>query len=331
MKITILGGGAMATACAVLLSEQPDHSVTIWARNAEYAAQMARDHENRRLLPGIPIPESVQITSDIQSAVDGADLLVASIPTAFLREALTTHRDILSGGQPIVSVIKGIENETLLRPSEIISEVLGTDRVVVLAGPSHAEEIARRKPASVVAAAADAGLATLVQQAFSTDRFRVYTNTDIVGVELGGALKNVLAIAVGICDGLSYGDNAKSALMTRGLVEMNRFGTAFGAEPTTMFGLAGIGDLITTCVSGFSRNRHVGEELGRGRRLDEILADMSAVAEGVRTTRSVYGLAEKHDVDMPITREVYEVLFEDKDPEAATDSLMARPPRDEGH
>ncbi len=330
MKITILGGGAMATACAVLLSEQPDHSVTIWARNAEYAAQMARDHENQRLLPGIPIPECVQITSDIQAAVDGADLIVVSIPTAFLREALTEYRNVLSGGQPIVSVIKGIENETLLRPSEIISEVLGTDRVVVLAGPSHAEEIARRKPASVVAAASDAELANLVQQTFSTDRFRVYTNTDVVGVELGGALKNVLAIAVGICDGLGYGDNAKSALMTRGLVEMNRFGTAFGAEPTTMFGLAGIGDLITTCVSGFSRNRHVGKELGRGRKLAEILAEMTAVAEGVRTTRSVYGLAKKHDVDMPITREVYAVLFEDKDPEAATDSLMARPPRDEG-
>jgi len=331
MKITILGGGAMATACAVLLSEQPDHSVTIWARHAEYAAQMARDHENRRLLPGIAIPESVEITSDIQAAVAGADLLVTSIPTAFLRDALTSHRDVLSGGQPIVSVIKGIENETLLRPSQIISDVLGTDRVVVLAGPSHAEEIARRKPASVVAASSDASLASLVQETFSTDRFRVYTNTDVVGVELGGALKNVLAIAVGICDGLGYGDNAKSALMTRGLVEMNRFGTAFGAEPTTMFGLAGIGDLITTCVSGFSRNRHVGEELGRGRKLDEILSEMSAVAEGVRTTRSVYGLAKKHDVDMPITREVYEVLFEGKDPEAATDSLMARPPRDEGN
>ncbi|MHC4880230.1 MAG: NAD(P)H-dependent glycerol-3-phosphate dehydrogenase [Planctomycetota bacterium] len=330
MKITILGGGAMATACAVLLSEQPDHSVTLWARNAEYAARMTSTRENQRLLPGIPIPESVEITSDIQSAVDGAELLVASIPTAFLRDALTTHRDVLTGDQPIVSVIKGIENETFLRPSGIISEVLGNDRVVVLAGPSHAEEFARRKPASVVAAASDDQLASFVQQTFSTDRFRVYTNSDIVGVELAGALKNVLAIAVGICDGLEYGDNAKSALMTRGLVEMNRFGTAFGAEPTTMFGLAGIGDLITTCVSGFSRNRHVGEELGRGKKLDQILNEMSAVAEGVRTTRSVFELARDNDVDMPITREVYAVLFDDKDPEAATDSLMARPPRDEG-
>ncbi len=330
MKITILGGGAMATACAVLLSEQPDHSVTLWARNAEYAAQMASNRENRRLLPGIPIPESVEITADIQSAVDGAELIVASIPTTSLRDALTTHRDVLSGGVPIVSVIKGIENDTFLRPSGIISDVLQTDRVIVLAGPSHAEEFARRKPASVVAAADDPKLASLVQQTFSTDRFRVYTNTDMVGVELAGALKNVLAIAVGICDGLEYGDNAKSALMTRGLVEMNRFGTAFGAEPTTMFGLAGIGDLITTCVSGFSRNRHVGEELGRGKKLDQILDEMSAVAEGVRTTRSVFELARDNDVDMPITREVYAVLFDDKDPEAATDTLMARPPRDEG-
>lgn len=320
----------MATACAVLLSEQPNHQVTIWARNPEYAAQMAQSRENARLLPGIQIPDQVRITADLSAATRETDLIVASIPTAFLREALTAHRDVLSARVPIVSVIKGIENDTLLRPSQIISSVLDNDQVIVLAGPSHAEEIARRKPASLVAAAADIQLANLVQQTFSTERFRVYTNTDIVGVELGGALKNVLAIAVGISDGLGYGDNAKAALMTRGLVEMTRFGTAFGAEPTTMFGLAGIGDLITTCVSGFSRNRHVGEELGRGRALDDILAEMSAVAEGVRTTRSVYGLATRHHVDMPITREVHAVLFDRKSPEAATDSLMARPPRDEG-
>lgn len=327
MKITILGGGAMATACSVLLAEQSDHSVAIWARNPDYAAQIQQTRENQRLLPGITLPESINVTSDLTQAVEDADMLVVSVPTAYLRDALTEHRQLLTAEVPIVSVLKGIENETLLRPSEIITEILGNDRVVVLAGPSHAEEIARRLPASVVAASADHDLAVRVQSVFSTDRFRVYTNADVVGVELGGALKNVLAIAVGICDGLGFGDNAKSALMTRGLVEMTRFGSSFGADPNTLFGLAGIGDLITTCVSGYSRNRHVGERLGKGETLDQILGSMSAVAEGVRTTRSVQKIAEKFNIDMPITREVYEVLFNNRDPVTATDSLMCRPPK----
>ena len=327
MKITILGGGAMATACSVLLAEQPEHSVSIWARNPDYAAQMQQNRENQRLLPGIMLPDSIAVTADLEAATSNTDMIVVSVPTAYLREALTEHRRSLTATVPIVSVLKGIENETLLRPSQIISEVLGNDRVVVLAGPSHAEEIARRLPASVVAASTDHHLAVQVQKVFSTDRFRVYTNEDVIGVELGGALKNVLAIAVGICDGLGFGDNAKSALMTRGLVEMTRFGAAFGADPNTLFGLAGIGDLITTCVSGFSRNRHVGERLGKGESLDRILSSMSAVAEGVRTTRSVQQLAENFNIDMPITREVFEVLFEGKNPAAATDSLMCRPPK----
>lgn len=329
MKITILGGGAMATACSVLLAEQPEHSVSIWARNPDYATQMQQTRENRRLLPGISLPESVTVTSDLVAAVDETEMIVVSVPTAYLRDALTEHQQSLTADVPIVSVLKGIENETLLRPSEIIAEILANDRVVVLAGPSHAEEIARRLPASVVAASADHDLAVQVQSVFSTDRFRVYTNADVVGVELGGALKNVLAIAVGICDGLGFGDNAKSALMTRGLVEMSRFGASFGADPNTLFGLAGIGDLITTCVSGYSRNRHVGERLGKGETLDQILESMSAVAEGVRTTRSVQTIAEKFNIDMPITREVFEVLFNNRDPVTATDSLMCRPPKNE--
>ena len=329
MKITILGGGAMGTACAVLLAEQSGRPVSIWARNVEYASEMQARRVNRRLLPDIRIPDSVAVTSDINAAVDGADLLVASIPTAFLRGALTTHRDILASAAPVVSVIKGIENESFLRPTEIVTDVLGHDRVAVLAGPSHAEEFARGRPCSMVAAAKDESLAKQVQEMFTTDRFRVYTNSDVVGVELGGALKNVLAIAVGISDGLDYGDNAKSALMTRGLVEMSRFGAEFGADPNTLFGLAGIGDLITTCVSGFSRNRHVGERLGRGESLDEILDSMSAVAEGVRTTRSVFDIASARNLDMPITREVYSVLFDGKDPREATNALMSRPPRGE--
>jgi len=329
MKITVLGGGAMGTACAIVLAEKSGQDVTVWSRNPDYADQMSRDRENTRLLPGIPIPAAVTMTSDLSSAVENTDLMVAAIPTAFLRQALSSHRERLPSGVPVVSVIKGLENATFLRPSEIVKEILNTPLVAVLAGPSHAEEIARRQPASLVVAASDRSFAKHVQDVFSTDRFRVYTNDDVIGVELGGALKNVLAIAVGICDGMNLGDNAKAALMTRGLVELTRFGTSFGASSSTLFGLAGIGDLITTCVSGFSRNRSVGVRLGRGESLNDILDSMSAVAEGVPTTRSVYELARNSGVEMPITREVYAVLFEGRSPESATDSLMGRPPRGE--
>lgn len=328
-KITILGSGAMATACSVLLSERPDQDVAIWARSAKTAEELAVTRENRRLLPGVKIPERVLITADITQAIDGADLLVVAIPTKFLREVLGQIAGVLTANRPVVSVVKGLENETFLRPSQIIAEVLGQRAVVALSGPSHAEEISRRLPASVVAASGDVALAKRVQQIFNTGRFRVYTNIDIIGVELAAALKNVVAIAAGICDGLEYGDNAKSALMTRGLVEMTRFGTALGAEAETFYGLAGIGDLITTCTSRHSRNRRVGERLGRGETLEQILASMEAVAEGINTTRSVYELAEQQGIEMPITAEVYAVLFHHKRPEEATDCLMARPPRGE--
>lgn len=290
---------------------------------------MRADRENRRLLPGVPIPDSVQITADVAEAADGARFLVAAIPSKFLRAALTAIAGRLADDCPVISVIKGLELDTFLRPSEIIAEVLGPRAVVALGGPSHAEEIARRLPASVVAAGDDLALARDVQEMFTTDRFRVYTNPDITGVELAGALKNVIAIAAGICDGLDYGDNAKSALMTRGLVEITRFGCAFGAEPATFAGLAGMGDLITTCISPYGRNRMVGRRLGRGESLDAIVDSMSGVAEGVTTTKSVFGLAERKGIEMPITAEVHAVLFEGKSPVEATDSLMARPLKEE--
>ncbi len=328
-RITVIGGGAMGTACAILLSENPEQQVALWARSSDHAADMASSRENKRLLPGITIPDSIEITSDIEAAVTDSDLLVMAVPTAFLRECLNDISAALTDDRPVVSVIKGIENETFQRPSEIIGEVLGSRAVVSLSGPSHAEEITRRLPASVVAASGDLALAKSVQQTFTTDRFRVYTNVDIIGVELAAALKNVIAIATGICDGLGYGDNAKSALMTRGLVEMTRFGTSLGAEPQTFAGLAGMGDLITTCASPYSRNRKVGERLGAGETLEQILESMDAVAEGVWTTRSVHELAEQQGIEMPITAEVFRVLFEGKHPVEATDSLMMRPPRDE--
>ncbi len=328
-KITILGNGAMATACAILLSENPEQRVAMWTRNPAYAEEISRDRENRRLLPGVPLPESLEVTGDIDQAIEGAEFLIAAIPTKYLRSALMQLAPSLKGDRPVVSVIKGLENQTFMRPSEIIEDVLGSRAVVALGGPSHAEEISRRLPASVVAASGDVALAKTVQEMFTTDRFRVYTNQDIIGVELAGALKNIIAIAAGISDGLKYGDNAKSALVTRGLVEITRFGESLGAEPLTFSGLAGMGDLITTCTSRYSRNRMVGERLGQGENLNDILNSMRGVAEGVTTTSSVYELAEKMAIDMPITQEVYRVLFEEKSPEEATNTLMLRPPRDE--
>lgn len=324
-KVTILGSGAMATACAILLAQRSQTHVWIWGRDADAIREMQTTRENRRLLPGISIPDNIRLTAQLPEALEGADVLVAAIPTQYLRASLTPMRPLLQREVPVVSVAKGIENGTFLRPTQIIAEVLGCPTVAALSGPSHAEEIGRGQPAIVVAASADEAFAQQVQELFNTDRFRVYTNSDLVGVELAGALKNVMALAAGISDGLGYGDNAKSALMTRGLVEMTRFGLRFGAESGTFSGLAGMGDLITTCVSPFGRNRKVGERLGRGETLTEILKTMAAVAEGVATTRSVHGIALRDDIDMPITQEVYQVLFEEKSPAAATQSLMLRP------
>lgn len=328
-KVTILGSGAMATACAVVLSEQPGNEVTIWARNPAHAEQIRRERENRRLLPGIRIPDRIQVTADIEQAVAGAEFLLAAIPTQFLRASLSELRPHLSPDLPVISVVKGIENGTFLRPSEIITNVLGSQAVVALSGPAHAEEVARRMPTTVVAASGDLSLARQVQKLFGTDRFRVYSNPDLVGVELAAALKNVMAIAAGISDGLGFGDNAKSALLTRGLVEMIRFGLQFGADASTFHGLAGFGDLITTCISPYGRNLRVGRRLGNGESIQEILASMESVAEGVATARSVHDIAGQEGIDMPITGEVYRVLFEHKSPVEATISLMHRPQRAE--
>ncbi len=329
MKITILGGGGMATACAIVLAEHPALDVSIWARNAAHANDMVTSRCNQRLLPGVRIPDRIEITSDVTTAADGADVLVAAVPTAFLRQALSDIADKLPAQVPVLSVIKGLENDTFARPTQIITSVLGSRPVAALGGPCHAEEAAQRMPASVVIASEDEAFATTAQRLFATDRFRVYTNRDLLGVELAGALKNVIAIAAGICDGLGYGDNAKSALMTRGLAEMTRFGVALGADKSTFFGLAGLGDLITTCVSQHGRNRKVGERLGRGETISEILSSMTAVAEGVSTARSIHDLARQRGIDMPITREAFAVLFESKSPAAATESLMQRPSRGE--
>ncbi|MFO0945443.1 MAG: NAD(P)H-dependent glycerol-3-phosphate dehydrogenase [Planctomycetota bacterium] len=322
-RFTVIGDGAMGTACALLLAKNPEQHVTLWCQFEANAADMLAHRENRKFLPGVAIPEKVRITADFQTARDAAAFVLA-VPTVYVGPTLETLKAAWPTGSPVISVIKGIERETFRTPSQIIEGVLGHQPVIVLSGPSHAEEIAREKPASVVASSGDLRLARQVQQWFSTDRFRVYTTPDLRGTELGGALKNVIAIAAGICDGLEFGDNAKSALVTRGLVEMVRLGKFLGAEEETFYGLAGLGDLITTCMSRHSRNRRVGDQLGRGMTLDEILASSPQVAEGVWTSRSVHDLSLKHRIEMPVSEEVYQILFEKKNPLKAVADLMTR-------
>jgi glycerol-3-phosphate dehydrogenase (NAD(P)+) len=329
IHFAVLGDGAWGTAVALLLAQNPDHRVTLWSARAENAKILRERRENVRLLPGIAIPEEVELTSAIGSAVADAQCYVLSIPTVYLRPTLQCIQPLLRSDRPVVSLAKGLENETFLRPTEIVQELLGSKRVAALSGPSHAEEVSRGRPTTLVAASTDLELARWIQEHFATDRLRIYTNVDVIGVELAGALKNIMGIAAGISDGLGFGDNAKAALLTRGLVEMARFGVALGAEHQTFFGLAGLGDLITTCASKHGRNRHVGERLAGGENLAAILSSMTMVAEGVYTTRSVHDKAAKMGIDMPITAEVYRVLYEDKDPLTAVNDLMLREPKRE--
>ncbi|WP_406695697.1 NAD(P)H-dependent glycerol-3-phosphate dehydrogenase [Singulisphaera sp. Ch08] len=328
-RVAILGAGGMGTALALLFAKTA-RSVQLWARDPEQAAELGRTRENARHLPGAKLPGNVEVTPNACDATGGANLIVMAIPSAFLRGTLEGLVERIPPGIPVLSVVKGIENTTLARPSQIVTEVLGPRPIAVLSGPSHAEELARDLPASVVVAGAEEALNREIQDSLNQGTFRVYTNPDLIGVELAGALKNILGIAAGVCDGLGFGDNAKAALLTRGLVEISRFGVALGGEFSTFFGLAGVGDMVTTCYSPFGRNRSVGERIGRGERLEEILASMVNVAEGVPTTRSVHDLARKRGVEMPITDELYRVLFEGKSPHAAVTDLMIREPKVEG-
>lgn len=328
-SIAVLGDGAWGTAVALVLAKKPEQHVRLWSAREENGRTLQQRRENVRYLPGVAIPETITLTIDLIEATDRADLWVLAVPTVYLRATLEQIRNQVEPGPPVVSLAKGIERRTFLRPSQIIREVLGVERVAILSGPSHAEEVAREMPATVVVAGEDGGLAQWVQELFRTERFRVYTNLDPVGVELAGALKNVIGLAAGICEGLGLGDNARAALLTRGMVEMTRFGVALGALPQTFSGLAGIGDLITTCISPHGRNRQVGLRLARGEKLSRIQQTMPQVAEGVYTTESVYQRALQMGVDMPITAEVYRVLYEDKDPRRAVDDLMTRDPKRE--
>jgi len=327
-EISVLGTGGWGTALSIVLHNK-GHNVTLWGSTPDYVEHLKKHRENKKYLKGIEIPSDLKITSDIAEAQIETDLIVIAIPTPYVRKTIKPFKDHCLPGTPIVSVIKGIENETLMRGSEILRDVLGEHPIALLLGPSHAEEVARKLPTTVVIACNDIQVAKEIQDIFITERFRVYTNTDVIGVEIGTSIKNVIAIAAGICDGLGFGDNSKAALITRGLAEMTRLGVAMGGQRDTFSGLAGLGDLITTCVSPYGRNRLVGEQIAKGKKLSQILEEMDQVAEGILTTKSVCKLANKYNVEMPITKEIYNVLFEDKDPIKAVNELMVREPKSE--
>jgi glycerol-3-phosphate dehydrogenase (NAD(P)+) len=327
-EISVLGTGGWGTALSIVLHNK-GHNVTLWGSTPDYVEHLKKHRENKKYLKGIEIPSDLKITSDIAEAQIETDLIVIAIPTPYVRKTIKPFKDHCLPGTPIVSVIKGIENETLMRGSEILRDVLGEQPIALLLGPSHAEEVARKLPTTVVIACNDIQVAKEIQDIFITERFRVYTNTDVIGVEIGTSIKNVIAIAAGICDGLGFGDNSKAALITRGLAEMTRLGVAMGGQRDTFSGLAGLGDLITTCVSPYGRNRLVGEQIAKGKKLSQILEEMDQVAEGILTTKSVCKLANKYNVEMPITKEIYNILFEDKDPIKAVNELMVREPKSE--
>lgn len=320
--VAVLGTGSWGTALALVLARS-GNSVRLWGAHSEKVARIRQKREIK-FLPGVPLPDELLVTDAIDEAIDGADFWINAVPTKYIRDVFGRLKGEIPGAIPVVNSAKGIENETLLRASQVISDVLGRRKMSVLAGPSHAEEVVKRVPTTVVVASGARGVAEMVQGAFQSGDFRVYTHTDVIGVEMGGALKNVIAIAAGICDGLEFGDNAKAALITRGIAEISRLGVALGARKTTFAGLSGIGDLIVTCISRFGRNRAVGEQIGRGKTLDQILDEMEMVAEGVWTTKAAVELAHRHNVEMPITEEVHKVLFDTKRPDLAVRDLMRR-------
>jgi len=324
--VAVIGAGAWGTALAVVAATN-QHRVSLWARESDVVSDVNTSHRNLRFLPDAELQSSIYATDDLASITD-ADIVIVAIPTQHIRSTLTAAP--LLRNAIVVNVAKGIEIGTHLRVSEILGDLgLLGDSYTVLSGPSHAEEVVKSMPTTVVVASQDDAAARVVQDVLSTDDFRVYTSDDVIGVEICGALKNVIAIASGVIDGLGMGDNTKAALITRGLAEIARLGVALGATPSTFYGLAGLGDLYVTCSSRHSRNRFVGEELGKGRTLDSILSSMTAVAEGVTTTRAALELAATVGVELPITEKIAGIMFAAEDPRDAIRELMTRPTKDE--
>ena len=333
-RVAVIGAGAWGTALAIVLGRKGTHKIQLWANEAEVVQSISKSRINEHFLPGFVLPEPVTATGDLITALDGAEIVVSVMPSQhcralFKRMAPSLRREIL-----FVSCTKGLEDGTLLRMTEVITDVLGTrnfaPRIGALSGPSFAKEVARGDPTAVTVASIDSPVASEIQQAFNDSRFRVYTNDDVIGVELGGALKNIIAIAAGVCDGLGLGHNSVAALITRGLSEVARLVVACGGRLDTMAGLAGLGDLVLTCTGDLSRNRSVGVELGKGRSLPEIIGGMrGAVAEGVLTTRAAVDLARNKNVEMPITEQMFAILEKGKSPQTAIEELMARAARSE--
>lgn len=321
-KICVLGSGSWGTALAAMLNKC-GHEVSLWSRRQDAVDRIITDRENKQYLPGVVLDEDIFVTCDMEKALEGAKIIISAVPSKAVRETAAKYSKMLTGGI-IVNVAKGIEQDSLLRLSEVIINEAPQCSVCMLSGPSHAEEVGKYLPTACVIASADEVAAKTIQNEFMNPYFRVYTNSDIAGVEYGAAFKNIIALAAGMSDGLGFGDNAKAALLTRGVVEIARLGVALGGKGDTFMGLSGIGDIIVTCTSMHSRNRRAGILLGKGYSLDDTLKEVKMVVEGVNTAKSAYQLAQKHGVSMPIVEEIYRVLFENKDARAAVIDLMMR-------
>jgi glycerol-3-phosphate dehydrogenase (NAD(P)+) len=324
--VAVIGAGSWGTALSMVLADN-GHNVRLWSHNPEQINEINQDHTNQKYLPNVMLPENIKGFASMKEALDGVEIIILAVPTKAIREVVRKMIDATVKPLTVVHVSKGIEPDTLLRISEMIEEEMPprllTD-LVVLSGPSHAEEVSQRQPTTVTVSSRHMEAAEKIQNLFMNQHFRVYTNPDMIGVEIGGALKNVIALAAGISDGLGYGDNAKAALITRGLAEIARLGTKMGANPLTFSGLAGLGDLIVTCTSVHSRNWRAGNLLGKGKKLHEVLENMGMVVEGVRTTKAAYQLSQNYKVKMPIAHALYHVLFHNHDPKKAVDELMTR-------
>ena len=322
-NIAVMGAGSWGTALAVILSKA-GHNVALWTRSKEDAEIIAYEKENKKYLPGIIIPDKISCCTDPGEALRNKEVIVLAIPSQHIRENLKDIAGLLEPGNIVVSAAKGIEEKSLMRISQVISSEVPKLKVAVISGPSHAEEVAKNIPTTVVSASEDISVAKRIQDIFMTPAFRVYTNPDMIGVEVGGALKNIIALCAGISDGLGFGDNTKAALMTRGLTEIARLGQALGAKKQTFAGLSGMGDLIVTCTSMHSRNRRAGILIGQGRKLEDALKEVKMVVEGVRTARAAHELSRTYCIEMPIVEQAYKILFEDEEPGQAVTNLMLR-------
>ncbi len=329
VRIGVLGDGGWGTTLSILLYNK-GYPVTLWGAFIQNVAYMNKERENKKFLPGVKIPAGVKITGNLGDAFRNKELIILAIPSQYIRQTLNKLKRLGSGRNTIyLSVAKGIEIKSSARVSEIIHSELGNVKLAVLSGPTIACEVARGIPTVAVIASRDLKVRKTLQDIFMTDRFRIYTNDDIIGVELGGSLKNIIAIACGACDGLGFGTNTKAAILARGLAEISRLGQAMGAKAKTFSGISGLGDLVTTCISPYSRNRFVGEEIGKGKTLKQVTSHMQMVAEGVPTAKSAYTLSLKHKIDMPIVKEVYNVLYRNKPALKAFEDLMAREKKEE--